>query len=204
MCSSDLVSTPFMISRPVRLFWLLCACCVAFPLTAAANGLLAVDLDGDGRSDYVVSDYREPHVLHVWLSATDTTQIIRTRARAQQIAAVDLDGDHKPELVWRNGVKLHVLKRADGSGKFKRVRARRVAPRSQTPSDAPNAGDRDTDLPAADGNGGVDVAGPPRRIVLRSPDVRTPVAFVTTTPALRESPSSFAFVPRPPPVSSLL
>ena len=192
-----------MISRPARLFWLLCACCVAFPLTATANGLLAADLDGDGRSDYVATDYREPHVLHVWLSSTDTTQIIRTKARAQQIAAVDIDGDHKPELVWRNGVKLHVLKRADGNGKFKRVRAKHVAPKSQTPTDAPNADDHDTDLPAADGGGIVDVAGPPRAIVVCVPEARAPSAFLETALLLRESPSSFAFVPRPPPVSTL-
>ena len=188
-----------MISRPVRLAWLLFALCVAFPLTATANGLLAADLDGDGRSDYVVTDHREPHVLHVWLSSTDTTQIIRTKARAQQIAAADLDGDRQPELIWRNGVKLHVLKRA--AGRFKHVRARHVAPRPQAPRDLPNANDRNTDLPATSSVGSVDPAAVPRALNPAPPESRCMIACRVGAGLVRPRHATFAFVPRPPPYS---
>lgn len=191
-----------MIPRLARLFWLLCACCVAFPLSAAAAGLLAADLDGDGRNDYVVTDRHHPHVLRVWFSASDTTQIIRTKARAQQIAAADLDGDRKPELIWRDGVKLHVLKRAEG--KFKRVRARHVAPQSHTPRETPNANDRDTDLPAATSVGTSDVAAPPHAFVYPPPAAVLLSSHAERAASVRERRSILEFVPRPPPASTPL
>ncbi len=76
---------------------------------------LAVDFDGDGQHDRVVISAGQPSVLHVWLSATGTTEVIRSVEPLLNIAAVDLDGDRRPELIasgsspalriWTRGVK---------------------------------------------------------------------------------------------------
>ena len=103
---------PAVIMR--RVFWMVCACALLLPrLTAAAPSLaIGFDLDGDGRGDQVVLDRDKPLVLHVWLSKSGTTQVIRSSVPILQIAAADLDGDRRPELIARDSdSQLHVWKR---------------------------------------------------------------------------------------------
>jgi hypothetical protein len=88
-------------------------------VTTAGDRPLLVDLDGDGQHDQLRVDRgRERSVLHVWLSASDTTELIHARVALVQVIAADLDGDHRPELiardsesrirVWtRNGHRFH-------------------------------------------------------------------------------------------------
>ena len=91
---------------------MVCACVLLLPRFAAAEPSLAIDLDGDGRRDRFMVDRREPSVLHVWLSAHGTTQVIRTRVPLQQVVATDLDGDHRPELIGRDSEsQIHVWTR---------------------------------------------------------------------------------------------
>ncbi len=72
-------------------------------------------------------DLREPSVLHIWLSASDTTQVIRTRARLLQVVATDLDGDHRPELIARDSEsRIHVWTRK--RKRFHRYRPTDIAP----------------------------------------------------------------------------
>jgi hypothetical protein len=93
-------------------FWMAWACVLLVPHLATAEPSLAIDLDGDGRPDLVTQDRAEPLVLHVWLSASGTTQTIRTRVPLLQIVAADLDGDHRLELVATDTEsKIHVWKR---------------------------------------------------------------------------------------------
>jgi hypothetical protein len=59
-----------------------------------------------------VLDTREPLIVHVWLSKSGETQVIRSRVPILQIAAADLDGDNKLELIAHGSdSKLHVWKR---------------------------------------------------------------------------------------------
>jgi len=82
------------------------------PAFAAAESSLGIDFDGDGQRDHFRLDRREPTVLHVWLSASDTTHIIRTNVRLLQVTATDLDGDHRPELIARDSKsQIHVWTR---------------------------------------------------------------------------------------------
>lgn len=98
-----------------RVCWTMCACVLLLlllPRSAAAGPSLAIDLDGDGRRDQVTLDHRDPSLLHVWLSASSTTQVIRSHVPLLQVAAADLDGDHRPELIARDSnSKLHVWMR---------------------------------------------------------------------------------------------
>lgn len=80
-------------------FWIACACVLLLPHFAAAEPSPAVDFDGDGRLDQLALERGELSVLHVWLSASDTTQAIRTRSPLLRVIATDLDADHRPELI---------------------------------------------------------------------------------------------------------
>src|SRR5438128_1273822 len=83
--------------RPLaRTVWVVSV--VLSPLSRFAGAVepaLTIDLDGDGLRDHVVLDRREPAGLRVWLSASDTTEVIRTRVPLLQVVAADLDGDHQ-------------------------------------------------------------------------------------------------------------
>lgn len=83
-----------------RASWLICACLLLLPHSAiAAEPSLAIDFDGDGWRDHVTLDRQEPTLLHVWLSASNTTEVIRNRVPLMRVSAVDIDGDHQPELI---------------------------------------------------------------------------------------------------------
>jgi hypothetical protein len=88
------------------------ACVLLLPHFAVAEPSLAIDFDDDGRRDQFILDHREPSVLHVWLSASNTTQVIRTRVPLLQVVATDLDGDQRPELIARDSEsRIHVWTR---------------------------------------------------------------------------------------------
>jgi hypothetical protein len=80
-------------------FWIACACVLLLPQFAAAEPSPVIDFDGDGRRDQFTLERGEPSVIRVWLSKSDTTQMIRTSVRLLRVAATDLDGDHRPELI---------------------------------------------------------------------------------------------------------
>jgi hypothetical protein len=82
-----------------RLLLVICGFVLLLPGVAAATPSLAVELDGDDRHDRVAVDSHDPSVLRIWLSASNTIQLIRTEATLQRVIAADLDGDHRLELV---------------------------------------------------------------------------------------------------------
>jgi hypothetical protein len=78
-----------------RLLWVTCAFVLLLPGVAGATPFLAVDLDGDDRRDRVTGDGRDPVVIGIWLSASNTIQLVRTDAPLQKVIAPDLDGNHR-------------------------------------------------------------------------------------------------------------
>jgi hypothetical protein len=134
-----------------RALWLACTCAVLVaPRAAAAERLVAADFDGDGRSDRVAIDRKEPSVLHVWLSSTGTTDVIRNARPLLRVVAADLDGDHRPELIATDtsATGLRIWKRDTRRG-FSAYRARHSVPRPTGPSSGKTAED-DPDDPAED------------------------------------------------------
>lgn len=94
-------------------------------VSAAGDRFLTADFDGDGRHDCVTLDQRDPSLLRVWLSATNSTLLIRSEAPVLDIAATDLDGDRRAELIARDdsaALRIWTNKRA-GFHKFKPQRA---------------------------------------------------------------------------------
>lgn len=103
----------------------LCAFLWSAQAYAATTGTFA-DFDGDGNRDRVTLDAAEPSIVRVWLSATRSTQIIRSAQPLRAITAADLNGDHRAELiattrssglhVWtkaRSGFRTYHRKRPD-------------------------------------------------------------------------------------------
>ena len=109
--------------------WAVCACVFLLPSLTAADPSLAVDFDGDGQPDTVWLDQRRPSVIRVWLSASGTTQVLRSRRPLQNVTATDLDGDRRPELIASDSqAHLHVwTPREKGLRRFHH--ARLVAPK---------------------------------------------------------------------------
>jgi hypothetical protein len=105
-----------------RTFVLACACVLlASTLAHASEPGLVVDLDGDGVHDRAIVDSREPSLLRVWLSSTDSISTIRNSSPLVGVVAIDLDGDHRAELIARDSAAgLHVWTR--GRQGFHRVR----------------------------------------------------------------------------------
>ena len=184
--------------------FLLVAGCLLFPFKAAAGPVLSSDFDGDGRRDHVASDPGDPHKLRIWLSGSNSTQIIRIRGNAQEILAVDLDGDRRPELIWRdNSPRIHVW--AHSRGKFSPLHAHRGPPARPAPHPSTTTGDDSDDpvdgLTRASGDG---------LALLPSLAWRTS----TTCEISRQRSTNDGvelcrrvlptFVPRPPPVSTPL
>jgi hypothetical protein len=91
-----------------RAVWIGCACVLLLSGVAAADASPAIDFDGDGRRDRFMLDRREPTVVIVWLSASDTTQVIRSRLPLARVVASDLDGDRRAELIARDSAS-HIV-----------------------------------------------------------------------------------------------
>jgi len=93
----------------MRAIWLACAGVLLIVSCATATELkLSAELDGDGRQDHVTLDRYEPQVLRVWLSATRTTRVLRSRRPIVGVVAIDLNGDGRPELIVTTATALRV------------------------------------------------------------------------------------------------
>jgi hypothetical protein len=178
---------------------MLCVCLVLLPHGAAANPSLAIDLDGDGRHDHVAVDRREPSVLRVWLSASDTTQSIRAGVPLLRFIATDLDGDHRPELIARDTEsQIHVWTRKHR--RFKPYRAHLAAPVALQRASRHSLDDRDTEP----SNAIPGVTWAPFALLL-GPATRAPALVAShsgppsTAPPCRSLTSVDPFLPRPPP-----
>lgn len=72
----------------------------------ASDAVVAADFDGDGHGDHAVISSDQPTVLRVWLSATGTTELVRSAQPLLRITAADLDGDHHAEIIATDGSPL--------------------------------------------------------------------------------------------------
>jgi hypothetical protein len=127
---------------------MLCACVLLLPRFAGAAPSAAVDLDGDGRRDRFMVDRREPSILQVWLSGSDTTQVIRTSVQLLHVAVADLDGDHQPELIASDSEsQIHVWTRK--RQRFHSYRPPDVIPRTITQWTDHSLDDGDEERPGA-------------------------------------------------------
>jgi hypothetical protein len=87
---------------------LVCALLVA-PRAYANQPTSVGDFDGDGHGDRVTFTLQEPSIVRVWLSATRTTQIIRSPEPLLAVVVHDLDGDRRAELVaTKRSSGLHI------------------------------------------------------------------------------------------------
>ena len=184
-----------------RVSWILCACVFLLPGLASAEPFVAVDfdLDGDGRSDQVLLDRDEPRLLHVWLSASGTTQVIRSRVEMLQVVAADLDGDARPELIARDrDSQLHVwrrkhqafhsyARRSEAASPLEQRQCRSLENKEAAPPEEVSAGQ---DAPFA-----LTLWASPRAPGLDPSTARLPV----TARATRSSTAVDPFAPRPPP-----
>ncbi len=83
-----------------RVLWLAClALLLGTPRLDARDTAFVADFDGDGQHDRATLTREEPSILRVWLSSTETTEIIRSGEPIVHLAAADLDGDRRPELI---------------------------------------------------------------------------------------------------------
>jgi len=188
--------------KPGPLLWALCACLFLLPLAAGASGAaepsLAVDFDGDGRHDTVRLDRHRPSVLRIWLSASDTTQVLVSRRPLSHVAATDLDGDHRPELIASDSQsRLHIwTPRARG---FRRYQPRHSIPKALTSPTRPRVDGRNREPEEV--LTGV-AFGPPA--LSRTEHLAPPAGASRVCVPRREvtcpaSPAARPFSPRPPP-----
>jgi len=183
---------------------MLCACVLLLPRLAAAEPSAAIDLDGDGRRDRFMVDHREPSVLHVWLSESDTTQVIRTRVQLLHVVAVDLDGDHRPELIARDShSQIHVWTRS--RKRFHSYRPGGVVPGTIQRRTGRRIDDNDEERPGGITNTpfvpfALMLCASPRASGLEASTSGAP----RTAPASGSSTAAVPFAPRPPPTHVLL
>jgi len=188
------------IFTPGRALWMACLCVCLLPrATAAAQPSLAIDFDGDGRHDHIMLDGRQPSLLHVWLSASGTTQVLRTHSPLQNVVATDLDGDHRPELIARDSEsRIHVW--TPRGTRFHRYR-RQHGPDGLTSPTGHRIDDLDEE-PASLVTGSTYAPSALLRITPRGPPTRASRAVAPQgTLALHGSPAVQPFAPRPPPAS---
>lgn len=88
--------------------WLTSAFVLIASFASAGVTRLTGDIDGDGRTDYVTLDNREPRQLQVWLSTTAGTTILRSTTALHTVVLFDLNGDHRPELIAGSGSSSHL------------------------------------------------------------------------------------------------
>jgi hypothetical protein len=189
---------------PRRVLWMACACLLLLPyVVAAAEPALAIDFDGDGRHDRVLIDTQQPSVLRVWLSGSDTLQVLYSHVPLQNVAATDLDGDHRPELIARDS-QAHIQVWTPHRRGFRKYRPRHSVPHELTTP---------TQRRVEDGNGepaGVlsGAAFAPSVLVRGSPRAPTTGVSLPSAPHRARGRRTFAahrsFAPRPPPALPLL
>jgi hypothetical protein len=179
--------------------WMVCACVFLLPHFAAAEPSLAIDFDDDGRHDQFMLDRREPSVLHIWLSASNTSQVLRARVPLLQVVATDLDGDQRPELIARDSEsQIHVWTRKRKW--FHSYRPRDVIPHALEQWNRRSIEDKDNEPP------GVITSTPfaPFALTLcaspRAPGLEVPTACAPhPARAWRSLTAVDPFAPRPPP-----
>jgi hypothetical protein len=185
-----------------RALWLTGAwALLVVPLAGAAESTLSADFDGDGTRDRVSIDQTEPSLLHVWLSATKTTDVIRSRHPLVQVVATDLDGDHHPELIAKEAsTGLSVWTRHGREG-FRAFR-----PRQDLPSGIGRPHRKAVDDPTDPSD---ELPAPPiHQAPLTAARVRLPLLdrslcrVARSSPALARAPCFSPSVPRPPPTLS--
>jgi hypothetical protein len=184
-----------------RLIAALFVCLLVGPSAAhAAQRSVVADFDGDGYRDHATLDDLEPSLLHVWLSATRSTAVVRSRSPLFGIAARDLDGDRRAELIAggrATGLQVWTSRHAT----FSRFQPRPVPPGGLHPPVRHKVDDAPEPMPAA-----VTPATPSFDALLLIQRPRAPAAPATALihPHAAPSPSAPAnspFGPRPPPVS---
>jgi hypothetical protein len=172
-------------------------------VSAAAERFLTADFDGDGRHDRVTLDQRDPSVLRVWLSTTNSTLLIRSASPLVGIAATDLDGDHRAELIARGDSAVLQVWTNKHTG-FHAFRANRTS----QPSLAARHPEGIDDGPAGEtlefSSTNTSLLG-----LLLSPRPRAPAAAVRAVPRQAPAPSApvllnAPFAPRPPPLLATL
>ena len=189
---------------PRRALWIACACLLLLPcVVAAAEPALAIDFDGDGRHDRVLIDTQQPSVLHVWLSASDTLQVLHSHVPLQNVAATDLDGDHRPELIARDS-DAHIQVWTPHRRGFRKYRPRHSIPHELT-TPAQRRVDDGNGEPAGVLTGAAFAASVPVR---GSPRAPTASVSLPSDPHGTRGRGTFAarrsFAPRPPPARLLL
>ena len=184
--------------------WMMCALLLLLPNFAASGELsLTIDFDSDGRHDRVVLDRQNPAVLRVWLSASDTTQVIHARVALVRVIATDLDGDHRPELIATDSnSQIHVWTRKRKG--FHSYRPRNAAPAPLKQPTRRRGVDWDTESPGAIPSGG---SARWTWAPCPSPSALTPrraIPFASHTVRACESSTAVTpFAPRPPPTPGL-
>jgi len=193
-----------LVTRLRRTVWIACACVLlSAPFAAAADRSLAADFDGDGKSDHVAIDRTEPSLLHVWLSTTGRTDVIRSPRALFRIAATDVDGDDRPELIAADASPEHlrVWKKDGARGGF-RAYAPRRSPGRALPSSHGTSVDGYADSDAEDIAASVCVH---QALSARGPiDARRTTGLIHTAPsddAVRHHAWSSPSGPRAPPAS---
>jgi hypothetical protein len=178
-------------------------CLLLLPRFAGAAGA-AIDLDGDGRHDSVVFDDHAPAIVRVWLSASDTTQVIHSRVPLLRVVAMDLDGDARPELIARDRTsQIHVWT-------WQRERFHRYRPRQFTPPTLTAASRRsvEDDDPDEESITTASTLTPFERTLCASPGAPDLTAVnacaADTACAYRSCAAADLFPPRPPPARASL
>jgi hypothetical protein len=176
----------------------LCTLLCATHAFANGTGTFA-DFDGDGRRDRVSLDATEPSIVRIWLSATKSTQIIRSSQPLLAITAVDLNGDRRSELVaTTRSPGLHIWTKAHKG--FRTYVRKRPPSRGFGRQDRRTVDDEEDDAGPAAGASkpvltpiatSVHRRGPPDDVRV---DAREPIFTVRSATPL--TPSS----PRPPPL----
>jgi hypothetical protein len=164
--------------------------------------LLAVDFDGDGRRDSVKLDQSRPSVLRVWLSASDTTQVLVSRRPLHRVAATDLDGDHRPELIATDSQsRIHVWTPRDKG--FHRYHSHRVIPHGLSAAGQKRVDGRNRE-PEEVLSGATFGPSVLSRLFLPAPpdDLSIPCA-PSDDVTCRSFPAVLPFSPRPPPLDSI-
>jgi hypothetical protein len=166
---------------------------------SAAQWSLSGDFDGDGRRDWAAVDRDDPRLLHVYLSNTRQTTIIRSRTPIRALAAANLDGDQRQELVVRVGRSgLRVWKRGDSH--FRRIRAFRPFAAGLTlPGKRLNAGLVE-ELPALASGSAPPQAAWYAGAASHAPDAGQRLLVSAPRVPLRVVLPHAPFAPRPPPV----
>ncbi|MGC4081569.1 MAG: VCBS repeat-containing protein [Vicinamibacterales bacterium] len=168
--------------------------------TAAAETSLSADFDGDGHRDQVTLDRSDASLLHIWLSSTNATAVVRSMAPIIHVVATDLDGDRRPELIAGSHGGLQVwTKRHHG---FRSYKPRPIGPGALRKPGHRRVDDGPTNpVPAVQWSGSSQTALSP--VVLpRAPAADLVVAGVAASgdplaSALPDAP----FAPRPPPLT---